>query len=498
MIKILSSAQIRAIDQETIAKEPILSVDLMERAARALFYQIISVHPDKRFCLVAGPGNNGGDAVALYRLLRHAGFAARLIIVNDSRLFSADCMENIKRLDKSDLTYEKWCSMDDFSHIDEGDIIVEGIFGSGLSRPVEGFYGQIINYLNGLSNHRISIDIPSGLFDGDNAGNEGSIFMANETYSIHFPKLAFLFAENYKYVGEWSIVNIGLRSQSVEAANTNFFVTESSDISLMHRIRGKHSNKNDFGHVLVVAGSDEKYGAMMLCSKSCLRSGAGLVSVLTDHQGQLALNCSTPEAMVFQHNGLIDNVRAIKFSAAAVGPGMGTKEESVVLLQSVLQYCRFPLVIDADALNIISAHQELIGMIPENSIMTPHAGEFDRLFGKTQNSFQRIQKAIKFSTDNKIITVIKGANTAIVNVNGNVYFNTTGNRGMATAGSGDVLTGIIAGLLSSGYEPLKAAILGVWIHGKAGDLALFEQSHESLIASDIISNLGKAFKQILS
>lgn len=496
MIKILSASQIREIDRFTIINEPILSINLMERAALSLFNKIASTYSKSKFTILAGPGNNGGDAVALFRMMKKSSYNAELLIVNPTDIFSDDCRINILRLNEYSLNYHNVRTIDDLPQIDSNSIIIDGIFGVGLSRPVEGFFADIIDYVNKLPNYKISIDIPSGLFDSDNRKNHGARFMANETYTFQYPKLAFFFPENSSCVGQWAILDIGLSKAAEQLASTNYYYIGQNDIVAMYKSRPQFAHKASFGHSLVVAGSDGKYGAMILCSRACLRSGAGLVSVYTDINGQAALNTTIPEAMKFDSSSTHVSKPIDSFAAIAIGPGIGTTQQSEQLLAGVINNCRKPIVLDADALNIISNNSKLVEHIPHNSIFTPHVGEFDRMFGKSVSTYERLEKASEFCQKHNHIIIIKGAYTAVVDNYGTVTFNSTGNQGMATAGSGDVLTGIITGLLSSGYKPREAAIAGVWLHGKAGDYALAVESYESLIASDIVKNIGKAFKLI--
>ncbi len=496
MIKILSSKQIKEIDRHTITNEPIDSIDLMERVAFCLFENLINNHGYKPVILLAGCGNNGGDAVALFRLLNNAGIESKLIIINANDKFSDDCYVNIKRLETNNIKFLCCKTLKDFPKIDKESIIIDGIIGSGLNKPITGFYAEIIEHVNKLPNHKISIDIPSGLFSENNRGNNGSIIMADETYTIQIPKLSFFFPENEKYVGNWSMVHIKLHPEAINIAETKYFYTEYSDIKDIYIPRKKNVYKGTFGHSLIVAGGEGKYGTMVLCASSCLRSGSGLVSVLTNKNGVSVLNSSIPEAMTITQSRKNICADLSLFSSIAIGPGIGVNSKSEKLLIKTAKNYHKPMVIDADALSLIANNLSILDVIPKGSVFTPHIGEFDRLFGKSIDNFERIEKASDFCIKYGMILVLKGKNSAIVDQTGNVYFNPTGNQGMATAGSGDVLTGIICGLLSVGYNPKNAAMFGVWIHGKAGDIALRKESYESLIATDIIKNLGSAFKTI--
>lgn len=493
MIKILKNKQIREIDQLTIQYEPIKSIDLMERAAERLLEKIIQLFPGQyQYSLFAGPGNNGGDVVAIYRLMCKRNIQAQLFVVNPSDKFSSDCQENLDKLKYLNISYNRWKTISDFQHLEDNSIIIDGIFGSGLSKPVDGFYAALIDYLNVLPNKKIAIDIPSGLFDDDNSQNDGAIAYADITLSLQFPKLSFLFPENEKFVGDWHIIDINLLSEAINKTTTSDFFTEAGDIKQTLKKRDRFSHKGNFGHALIVAGSEGKYGAMILATKSCLRSGVGLVSVCNKMPVAPIVHSSIPEAMFIP----ADSIILQPFSTIGIGPGLGTEKNAQVFLEHIISNTKKPLVIDADAINILSMRQDMLLKVPENSILTPHVGEFERLVGKCSSGFERLVKAKKFAQEHNIVLVLKGANTAIIDTNGNSYFNPTGNPGMSTGGSGDVLTGLITGILASGYQSLHAAILGVYIHGLAGDLALKTQSYESLIASDIINQIGKAFIQI--
>ncbi|HOG19275.1 MAG TPA: NAD(P)H-hydrate dehydratase [Salinivirgaceae bacterium] len=496
MTKILSSKQIKDIDIYTIANEPIKSIDLMERAATNLFYKLINLHGYKKYFLLAGPGNNGGDAVALFRMLIESGVQASLIILNETDKFSKDCFLNIQRLKEKNIDFLCCKTFFDFPKIDKESIIIDGIFGSGLNKPIKGFYADVIEHINRLPNHKVAIDIPSGLFSDNNRDNRGAIIMANETYTLQIPKLAFFFAENSKYVGNLSIVDIGLHPNAIELAETKYFLTEPIDIDGLYIPRPKHTHKGNFGHTLIIAGSEGKYGAMVLCASACLRSGAGLVSIYTSKNGELVLNSIIPEAMTISNTSKLTRDDLERFTSIGIGPGIGVSNESEALLLNIIKNYDNPVVLDADALNLIAKNRDIIKFIPKESIFTPHVGEFDRLFDKCNDTLERIEKASKFCKKQNMLLVLKGKNSAVVDQQGNVHFNNTGNQGMSTAGSGDVLTGIISGLLSVGYKPKDATILGVWLHGIAGDKALDNESHESLIATDIIKHLGSAFKTI--
>ena len=497
MLKVLNSSEIRKIDKYTIVNEPILSVDLMKRAVLKLLQTIKIKFPDQhKFILFSGPGNNGGDTVALFRLLIMERYSAVLYLVHNGVSVSHDCAINIKRLNDQNLPYSVVHSITDIIPFDIGSVIIDGIFGSGLSRQTDGLFSDVIAFINSSSNTVISIDIPSGLFDADNNLNNGAIIHANYTLTLQIPKLAFFFSENEIYVGEWILVDIGLHPKAIRNAETNIALIQRSDIAKMRKPRSYFSYKGNFGHALIVAGNMGKYGAAVLVSKACLRAGAGLVSMLGNGKLDLIMHCSVPEIMMVTTKDIHSQSNLKKYSVFAIGPGMGLNNDAEILVEEIVENYDCPMVFDADAISILSKRKELLKKIPFGSVLTPHVGEFDRLAGESSNSLERLNKAIRFCIEYKVIIVLKGANSAIIDTNGFVFYSITGNPGMSTAGSGDVLTGIIAGLLSSGYTAVEAAQMGVWLHGMAADCALIKQTVETLIASDIIDNLANAIKAL--
>ncbi len=362
---------------------------------------------------------------------------------------------------------------------------------------MEGLAAEIVQKINTCQNTVISIDIPSGLMGEDNSENIAeNIIQADFTLTFQFPKISFLFAENEKYVGEWEVLPIRLHPVGIAQTETSYFFIEKEDIQPFIPKRSKFGHKGTYGHALLIAGSFGKMGAAVLASKACLRSGVGLLTTQIPHLGYPIIQTAVPEAMasVDQHEYTFTEFPDLsQFSAIGAGPGIGQKSNTKKALCELLEKSQVPLVIDADALNIMAENLTWLEKLPENSILTPHPGEFKRLVGESANSYENIQKQLEFSKKHKVIVVLKGAFTSISTPIGKLYFNSTGNPGMATAGSGDVLTGIILGLLTQGIQPEKAAVAGVYIHGLAGDLAAQEKSQHSIIAGDIIKFLGKAF-----
>lgn len=499
-MKIFRSDQIRAIDEATIQNEPIHGVDLMERAAGKLHDFIAYYYPENTgFYIVAGPGNNGGDAVALARMLAKESRMVRLVVLDFTKNVSDDCKTNLERIHKYDNVQVDYIStIHQMPSLNPTAIIVDGIFGSGLTRPVNGFPADVIQFINKSPNTVFSIDIPSGLFSETNQENDGEIIKADITVSFQFPKLAFFMPENDQYVGQWFVESIGLCPDTIDKSKTDYYFQTLLDVPKLME-RGRFAHKGDFGHALLVAGSYGKTGAAVLAAKAALRSGLGLLSVHVPQSAYSILQSSVPEAMVE-----IDETEQLyctkqelsKYNAIGIGPGIGKKKSMADAMEQTLRNTDVPMVLDADALNIISEHKHYLDLIPKESILTPHPKEFDRLTGKHSWHLKRIESARTLAKKHKIIIVLKGANTAVVHWNGTVVFNSTGNPSMAKGGSGDALTGIILGLLSSGYPPYDAALLGVFVHGLSADLLLDQYSIESVIATDIIENLPNAFNEL--
>ena len=502
MIKIFSTDKVRELDKYTIQNEPISSIDLVERAATVFTSEFCRRYSKQtRIIVFAGQGNNGADALAIARMLTDAGYRVETYLFNPTMRLSDDCELNKQRLlhmEKIEFTEV----VDDFvpPELEERDVVIDGLFGSGLNRPLTGGFAAMVRYINQSDATVVAIDIPSGLFGEDNRKNDpDAIIHADLTLTFGFPKLAFLLPENAEFVGEWKVLDILLHPEIIASTPTQFTLVTEEDIAAVFQPRNRFAHKGTFGHALLIAGSHGKMGAALLSAKACLRSGAGLLTVHIPGRGEQILQTAFPEAMVDldQHQDHFSSVSGIQaYSSIAIGPGLGQHPESVKALEQLLQVVEKPLVIDADALNLIAANKDLLKRIPPRSILTPHPKEFDRIAGESTNSYERLKKAQAFATDHQLCVVLKGAYTAICTATGNVYFNNCGNPGMATAGSGDVLTGIILALLAQGLEPETAAVSGVFLHGTAGDLAAVYRSEESMIASDITDMLGKAFKQI--
>ena len=503
-MKILSIDKVREADRYTIEHEPISSEDLMERAAGQVFEWLKPrIKKEDKIKIFCGMGNNGGDGLVVARLIANEGFAPEVFMVRYTEKMSPDCEENYEALqyNTKKVPIHDIRSEADFPSFADHEIIIDALFGSGLNRAVTGVAGELIEYLNRQQAIRVSIDIASGLF-ADTPSPQGAIFKPDYTLTFQQPKLAFLMPENDPYVGQLEILDIQLHPQYLlEVTTNNFFINKELIKPIIHK-RTKYSHKGTYGHALLIAGSEGKTGAAILGAKSCLRTGVGLLSVLLPKVAWNPLMAAVPEAMLYTIDELRPdrNVRYFDdfghldaFNAIGIGPGLGKSDDTQRALKRLIQESQVPLVMDADALNILSENPTWLSFLPPKTILTPHPKEFERLFGKTSNSFERLELLREKAVKHGIIIVLKGANTAVAMPNGTVFFNSTGNPGMATAGSGDVLTGMILSLLAQHYTPEEAAVLGVYLHGLAGDFAAETIGQEALIASDITEHIGNAY-----
>jgi ADP-dependent NAD(P)H-hydrate dehydratase / NAD(P)H-hydrate epimerase len=499
-MKILLAPQIRALDEYTIQHEPIASIDLMERAAQAFTLWFIEQYPDtgRPIHIFCGPGNNGGDGLAVARMLHQRFYEVNIHLCQISPQVSADFRLNRERLPAFEGIGLQGIAVGDVLPVlPQGAIVIDAIFGSGLSRPVEGYWAELLAWLNAQPVARVAIDIPSGLFA--DAPSKGAVFQADRTLSFELPKLAFFFPENAAAVGQWAVRSIGLHPGGLAAAETPYHYLDEALAKPLLKMRAKYGHKGTYGHALLVMGSYGKMGAAILASRACLRAGAGLVTAHIPRCGYEIMQIGVPEAMasIDRHQYYLSELPPLEpYSAIAVGCGLDGKKTTRETLLELLRKAARPLVLDADALNILSKNREWQQFIPPGSILTPHPREFERLFGSTADGFERNALQRAKAQELGVYILLKGAHTAIATPQSECYFNATGNPGMATGGSGDVLTGIIAGLLAQGYTALEAVLLGAYVHGLAGDLAAAELEHEALIAGDIVQHLGRAFRRL--
>ena len=497
-MRILNTKQIRELDAWTIQHEPITSIDLMERASRAFVdWFTLHVGTTKKVGVVCGTGNNGGDGLAIARMLHEWDYQVKVWIVRGGVPESEDFKANEGRLPEKIFKREVKTA-DDPCDFDECDVLIDAIFGSGLSRPPADLYAHVINKINQSAVIRIAVDIPSGLMA--DSPSTGSIVRADYTVSFQLPKLAFMLPEYYPFTGQWETVDIGLDKSFISQAETPYFFTRTKDVRRILKLRSKYDHKGTFGHALLIAGSYGKMGAAVLAARASLRAGLGLLTVHAPQCGYEILQSAVPEAMAHVDEDpriFSGSPDLSSYTAIGIGPGLGQDARTVKAFGKLLENFDKPMVIDADALNILGGNRELMGRIPSGSILTPHPKEFERLTGPWKDDFERLKILRELAVSLKSVVVLKGAHTSIATGKGVVWFNSTGNPGMATGGTGDVLTGILTGLLAQKYTADEAAIVGVFLHGLAGDLAVSECGMDALIASDIIAHLPGAYLKVV-
>lgn len=494
-MKILSAEQIRKWDEFTILHEPISSIDLMERAAGKCTQWIIekklAFNKVKIFC---GKGNNGGDGLAIARHLAEKNIPVDVYILEFGALGTEDFQTNLTTLHSFPVDIHFIQHPNFFPSISNTDLVIDALYGTGLSRLLDGLSLELVKYINAQSAVIVSIDLPTGMF-ADKPTVKDTVITANFTLTFQQLKLCFLFPENEPFFGSVQVLDIGLHPGYIASGNSIYHLTDSKLIKQIYKPRKKFSHKGTYGHALIIAGEKGKTGAAVLCGKSCLRAGAGLVSAMIPEDQFVIMQTAVPEAMaVAQEN--IENTDLAKYTTIGIGPGIGISENSARLIQRVLANYNKPITIDADGLNIIAANEELLSDLPPASILSPHPKEFERLFGKSDNHLERIQNARFQAQKLFIYIIVKGHFSFVACPDGEVYFNSTGNAGMATGGSGDVLTGILTALLGQGYSAKETCILGMYLHGLSADIAVKTISQEALIAGDIVEFLGPAFLSI--
>ena len=517
-MKILNVDQICALDQSTIQHEPIAPLNLMERASLAFVDWFVDRYPNttrtKIFC---GLGNNGGDGMAIARLLMEREYPVEVHVVRYAPRESDDFMHNHRRLKllTDQVNYIEFSR--DIPALRHNEVVIDAILGSGLSRPAEGIVKLTIEAINRAPATVVAVDIASGLYADKPNDPADVIIEPDQTVTFQLPKLAFVQPKTGRYVGEWHVVDIRLHKRFIDLAPTPYFYTQPHEARLLLHQRDRFSHKGTFGHALLLAGSWGKIGAAVLASRACLRSGVGLLTVQVPRCGYAVLQTAVPEAMcrpdghqnvltgtapirdrtaVMRHSDRpdhggseVESLAPADYAAVGIGPGIGKAPETLAMLSQLLPTLKKPIVLDADALNLLAENRELLKNVPPNSILTPHPKEFERLTGPWANDYEKLDLLRAFAQENRVVVVLKGAYSAVTAPNGEVHFNATGNPGLSTGGTGDVLTGVLTALLAQGYDPVEAAVLGVYAHGLAGDRVAEQRGPIGMTASDVIDAL---------
>lgn len=472
MLPLLTSAQIRLADAYTIAHEPIASIDLMERASKAFVGWFINHFPEKKqaIAVFCGTGNNGGDGLAIARILHQLGYKKLDVkIAQFSDKASDDFKTNLKRIKETGVSIieiDKGSDLPD----ENCEVIIDALLGTGLNKPLTGDYKKLVQHLNSLEKKVVAVDVPTGLFSDGEMPVDAVVMKTDLVITFQQPKINFLLPESGPYINCWEAVNIGLSEKFITSLDSPFAAVEEKDVRKMLKPRRHFSNKGTYGHALIIAGQPETMGAALLCSSASVYTGSGLTTACVPQSGLTALNSYMPEIMAIVRCGTeLPEIKWDNFTSIGIGPGLGQGEQALEILSDVLANSKNPVVIDADALNLLATHHDLWRSVPENSILTPHMKEFDRLFGNHESWWQRIETGIQKAKTYSVNILLKNDYTIIITPQGKVYFNTTSNPAMASGGMGDVLTGIIASLLSQHYTPEEACILGAYLHGKAGD-----------------------------
>ena len=506
-MKLLTAAQTRALDQATLQVQDISSVELMERAATACTDWLLD-HLRPAFSteihVFCGPGNNGGDGLAMARQLHGIGYAPHVWLLPAEK-HSADFTHNRQQLPEAVRCTELSPSNLNLPLLPPGAVVLDALFGTGLSRPLQGLPATVVRHLNQSAATVVAVDMPSGLLADTPQPTDSAVVQANYTLSFELPKLAFLLPRNAGFVGEWSVLPIGLDTGFIHKKSVENYFVDAGFLQGRLPKRGRFAHKGTFGHALLLAGSYGKLGAALLAAQACLRGGVGLLTVRTPGVGYAVLQAAVPEAMALPDPAsdfVTELPELLPYAAVGMGPGLGQEESTAEVLRLLLQQVgsRRALVLDADALNLLATHRELLGKLPPNTILTPHLKEFERLTGEpARDDYHRLQQLRDFCQQHRCYCVLKGAYSALGTPGGAIYFNSTGNPGMATGGSGDVLTGLLLALRADQrLSPLDAALLGIYAHGRAGDLGAAETGEPGLIASDIVRFIGPALRELES
>jgi ADP-dependent NAD(P)H-hydrate dehydratase / NAD(P)H-hydrate epimerase len=502
MLPLLLSSQIREADAYTIAHEPITSIDLMERASKAFVGWFVNHFPEKKksISVYCSTGNNGGDGLAIARMLHdHSYQKLDVKIARFSDKSTGDFNTNLNRLMSTPVSVKELKPGEEFVE-EKAEILIDALLGTGLNKPLSGDFERVVNFLNDLKKTIVSVDVPTGFFSDGETAPDAAVLKANLVITFQQPKINFLLPESGPYVGCWEAVNIGISEKFIRSLNSPYQLVEEKDIRAKLKPRRRFSNKGTYGHALIIAGQPETMGAALLSAAGCVHAGSGLTTACVPESGLAALNSYHPEIMAIvrkedEQQVLID---WSKFNTIAIGPGLGKNDSALNLFTELLKNYDKPIVIDADALNMLSANPQLWKDVPKGSVLTPHVKEFDRLFGEHKNWWQRLETGRKKADEHQVYIVLKNDYSITITPDGKLFFNSTSNAAMASGGMGDVLTGVIAALLAQKYSPEDACIIGNYIHGKAGDELALPNRMYVVLPGRLISQLPVTMAKLMA
>lgn len=508
-MKLFTNSEIAQIEQQTLAEEGITPIEMVTRVAESVAYEFMSIYkPERPVVVFAGPDTCGAYALEASRALAHAGYNPEIILFNigGNRLNQECSVMRGRLIDDEDAScdfIEVTGLQFTMPELTRNTLVIDGLFGSNFTGTLSGGYKYLVRSINESGAEIVSIDIPSGLSGDSTAGViRNDVIHAHLTLAIGVPRISFFMSENGEVVGRWKVVDVGYSRKAMRAIRESFFLVEGSDVRRLLPKRQLYASKADFGHAIIFAGSYGMMGAAVLATRGALRAGAGKVTCHSPRCGYFVMQTSVPCAMFDCDPGdaAIRNIELDRsYEAVALGPGMGTADFTIDALEGFLKVANAnsrPLILDADALNCIARRPSLLSYLPVLSILTPHAAEFDRLFGVHHSPEARLMKAIEVAEFHKIIIILKGHHTTIVRPDGKICINSSGTPALATAGTGDVLTGVLAGLIAQGIKPELAALAGVYIHGKAGEIAQSKHGTYGVTAEDVADSIGMAIKKL--
>jgi hydroxyethylthiazole kinase-like uncharacterized protein yjeF len=514
-MKVVTAEQMRNIDRKTVEGYGIPGAVLMERAGLAVSLKIREFFEKRKVVVLAGSGNNGGDGIVVARDLFNRGWNAKVIVLAKEGKLSPDCLVQYRIAKKMGvpMVFRTNVSGADLHSA----VVVDAIFGTGLSKPLMSPLSDVVRFLNASEVSVVSVDIPSGIFS-DNGQVMGEAVRADYTVTFGLPKVGHVIYPGAEHCGKLFVENIGFPEELLTSDAIALQTVERTVASALVPERPVYSYKGDYGHVLVVAGSKGKTGAALMTARACLRAGAGMVTIGIPETLAGAFQSRVTEEMVLPlpDNGGVLAADALspilefldkRADVLAMGPGLTAGPGIIKILEALLPAAAVPMVLDADAINAISGKTDILSKVKSPIVLTPHPGEMARLLRtrsrgadetELRNSIERdrINTALSFAQNSGTYLVLKGVPTIIAEPEGRVFLNTTGNPGMATAGAGDVLTGVIAGCVGQGMSPLDASVLGTYLHGLSGDIASSKKGMHSLVAVDLIEILPEAFREL--